>query len=164
MISTMRVTCLKGCCQLEIVPYLPGERVRWSQVPKRRKAGVFTTESTTGKILLVQSRGKLWGPPKGSMDPEETPETAAVRELREETGVILPESELDPENVTRLRTRTVYYHYTLPSPTPVTVQNIPGNDANGVGWIARECAVELAETGRIQLSTHTIKLLQRMGQ
>lgn len=159
----MRVTCLQGCCELEILPYLSSEeRVRWSSLPRRHKAGVFTTENMSGKILLVQSCGKLWGPPKGSMEPEETPESAAVRELREETGVIISSNDLATANTTRLRTRTVYYHYNLPQPTPVSVQNLPGNDANGVGWIRKECIMELRETGRIELTTHALKLLQSL--
>jgi len=157
----MWITCLRGCCELEILPYIPGERIRWSTVPKRYKAGVYTMEATTGKVLVVQSRGKLWGPPKGSLDPEETPQQAAVRELCEETGVTIPLNSLETCETIRLKTRTVYYRLSLPEPVPVTVQDIPGNDANGVGWIKPDCIAELADTGRIQLSTHLQRLLER---
>lgn len=38
------------------------------------------------KILMIFRRGK-WDLPKGKLDADETPETAAVREVEEETGV-----------------------------------------------------------------------------
>jgi 8-oxo-dGTP diphosphatase len=52
--------------------------------------GVAARVVKDGKILLVQEakgahRGK-WGLPKGHVDPGESPETAAIRELQEEAG------------------------------------------------------------------------------
>ncbi len=42
--------------------------------------------------LLLQRRGDngRWGLPGGAAEPFETPETAALRELREETGIVFP--------------------------------------------------------------------------
>lgn len=39
-------------------------------------------------LLASSSTGKHWVLPKGHIDPGETPETAALRELTEETGVL----------------------------------------------------------------------------
>ncbi len=44
---------------------------------------VFNPE---GKVLLIHRRGS-WDLPKGKMDPGETPEQTAVREVQEETGL-----------------------------------------------------------------------------
>lgn len=53
--------------------------------------GVAARAVHQGKILLVkEARGhfqNLWGLPKGSVDPGESPETAVIRELTEETGI-----------------------------------------------------------------------------
>jgi 8-oxo-dGTP diphosphatase len=53
--------------------------------------GVAARAIHNGKILLVkEARGNyqnLWGLPKGSVDEGESPESAVLRELSEETGV-----------------------------------------------------------------------------
>jgi len=53
--------------------------------------GVAARAIHKGKILLVkEARGNyqnLWGLPKGSVDEGESPESAVLRELSEETGV-----------------------------------------------------------------------------
>ena len=53
--------------------------------------GVAARAIHKGKILLVkEARGNyqnLWGLPKGSVDEGESPESAVLRELAEETGV-----------------------------------------------------------------------------
>ena len=38
-------------------------------------------------LLIATHEGERWGLPKGHIEPWETPEEAAVREVREETGV-----------------------------------------------------------------------------
>jgi 8-oxo-dGTP pyrophosphatase MutT (NUDIX family) len=54
---------------------------------KLKKAGSFVYTSKKQKILLVQSRGQMWGPPKGSIQPNEEPLECAIREVKEETGL-----------------------------------------------------------------------------
>lgn len=59
---------------------------------KRKVAagGVVIRQNNEGfqEVLLVQqSEHKGWGFPKGHMDPGETPEQTALREVEEETGV-----------------------------------------------------------------------------
>ena len=40
-----------------------------------------------GRVLLIRDRNGFWVFPKGHVDPGETPEEAAVREVLEETGI-----------------------------------------------------------------------------
>jgi 8-oxo-dGTP pyrophosphatase MutT (NUDIX family) len=53
---------------------------------RQRSAGGLVVEA--GQILLISTRsGRRWQLPKGHIEMGETPEQAAVREIREETGV-----------------------------------------------------------------------------
>jgi 8-oxo-dGTP pyrophosphatase MutT (NUDIX family) len=53
---------------------------------RHRSAGGLVVES--GRILLISTQeGRRWQLPKGHIEEGETPEQAAVREVREETGV-----------------------------------------------------------------------------
>jgi 8-oxo-dGTP pyrophosphatase MutT (NUDIX family) len=48
----------------------------------------YRSTSAGVEVVLVRSRRGLWTIPGGRIDPGETPEHAAIRELREEAGVI----------------------------------------------------------------------------
>ncbi len=41
----------------------------------------------SGRVLLVRKKGGKWNFPGGSIEPGESPHTAAARELREETSI-----------------------------------------------------------------------------
>lgn len=67
---------------------------------KKNAAGVCIIWE--GKILLVHPTNASWqksalGIPKGGIEPNEDPKTAAIRELFEETGITVSESALNPE-------------------------------------------------------------------
>lgn len=43
--------------------------------------------NSQGQVLLIRDRQGYWCFPKGHLDPEESPEQAALREVEEETGI-----------------------------------------------------------------------------
>lgn len=49
--------------------------------------GVVVRPSDLGHEVCVVSDGRYWGFPKGVIEPGETPEEAALREISEETGI-----------------------------------------------------------------------------
>jgi mutator protein MutT len=70
--------------------------------------GVAAVIHDEGGQVLVERRSDdgTWGLPAGAVDPGETPAAAVVREVREETGlVVVPERVLGVFGGTRMRTR-----------------------------------------------------------
>ncbi len=51
--------------------------------------GVVVRRDGDGYEICLVSDGKYWGFPKGHVEPGETPEAAALREVSEETGIPL---------------------------------------------------------------------------
>ena len=143
--------CPKGCCTIKQKPYIstkePYEKVR----RRRHKAGAFIYDPNTEKVLLVQSRGHLWGAPKGTINHNESERDCAVREVKEETGLNIT-VETFPKAV-RIRNRAIYYYIEM-NECEVEVQDIEGNDANGITWIKTSCLEDCINNGNITLSQH----------
>ena len=65
----------------------------WVNMPKRTSCGVVVTDGN--RILLGHAtRSPRWDIPKGMAEPDEPFPAAALRELKEETGLSVSESEL----------------------------------------------------------------------
>ena len=148
--------CPSKCCTLKIRRYKKqGEH----HPTQNRKAGVFIYDPTTDKVLLVQSRGHLWGIPKGTIKYGESDRQCAVREVKEETGLAIP-----PDRFTRaLRINhcALYFYMEMPE-CDVDVQgHVIDNDANGIGWIKLDCLRECVENGNITLNHHCQLTLER---
>jgi 8-oxo-dGTP pyrophosphatase MutT (NUDIX family) len=62
-------------------------------IRRQTSCGVIVTD---GKLILLghATRSPRWDIPKGTAEPDENFTDAAVRELREETGLVVPPSEL----------------------------------------------------------------------
>lgn len=166
-IETM--TCPCGKCQFYMSDYTKPRTGDNTRKHSSRKAGAIIYDPHKEMILLVQSRGNLWGCPKGSIEDTETFQTGAAREVQEETGVVLrPEQLIQP---VWINSAVAYFYVELPSSTSVGVQTRVGNDANGVVWLKSSCMSELVTQGFMRITSHTrralsIKLdidLQRKG-
>src|SRR3990167_175571 len=143
--------CDKGCCQIQIKPYID------LKTPRRRgrclKAGVFIYDPKQKRVLLVQYKGNLWGPPKGSLEIEknETLIECALREVREETGLVLESKDF----CSYIRYNKIFLYYTELESSDVKIQENSeeeANDANGITWIKLECLEQCVRDGHISIN------------
>ena len=144
--------CKKGCCSLKINKYdnkLKNSNFKFKR--RRHKAGVFFYDSSTNKVLLIQSRGHLWGPPKGTIKYGETERECAIREVREETGLKITFDNFT--KATSIKKRAMYF-FVEKKECDVNIQETPNNDANGITWIKIECLIELIKNGNISITQH----------
>ena len=149
--------CENGCCMLEISPYVPNPFYKTAK--KRRKAGVFIYDPNTKKVLIVQSRGKLWGSPKGTLEIGESDRACAIREVKEETGLTV-----DPINFHKasiINNKAIYYYLEMPCCDVHVQSHVCNNDANGIGWINIDCLEKCVKSGNIKLNKHFIKMIDR---
>lgn len=101
---------------------------------------VYKKEGGALKVCLISKRGgAVWALPKGRVNPGETPEEAAVREILEETGhlasVALRLDEIDydfywKENRTLYHKRVTFYLMPLEQESA----GIRDDEADAVGW------------------------------
>ena len=154
--------CQELCCNYKIIPYTKKQYYQQNKYPeiKIRKAGIFIYDSSSKKILLVQSRGQLWGSPKGSIKENEETIDCAVREVKEETGLEIEQKELSDFIIINGK---IQYYFLKMNETDVNVQkHIEDNDANGIGWFNVECLYNLVDNGTININQHCRILVKKV--
>ena len=149
--------CECGECEIDSSRYKPSWEVKTTN-QRKRKAGVFIYDPETSRIVLVQSRGNLWGCPKGSLKDSETFKNGAVREVKEETGLAINPQSLEIHH--SINSSIKYFYFEMKY-KEVKVQKLPGNDANAVGWFNIKCLENLLKTRKMRLTLHTRNLLRR---
>ena len=147
--------CICGDCSYNSVRYTS----RASSQQKRffGKAGaLIITKTPKIFVLLVQSRGRLWGCPKGSLEALESVEEGARREIFEETGMLF-KSLGTPIQVNK---GVFFYFIETTGRYNLSVQTNKHskNDANSIGWFSIRC-LSLGEN-QDDLNTHTKKILK----
>jgi ADP-ribose pyrophosphatase YjhB (NUDIX family) len=151
-------SCPDKCCNIKVNPYVDNEFKFQKSKRFKRKAGVFIYDPEKLKVLIVQSRGRLWGSPKGTIKYGETDKQGAIRELKEETGIELLESSLN--NMVKIRNKAVYYYVEMSECIVNPIDQIDDNDVNGIAWINIDCLEKVIINGNISLNGH-IKILLR---
>lgn len=143
--------CKKGCCTIKSIKYTEKRHNVYDKY-RKKKGGVLMYDKNEDKVLIIQSRGNLWGLPKGTIQFPEIPEDCAVREVKEETG--LDVDKRDFLKHINIRGRATYF-YMEKRVCIVDIQNsIQNNDANGIGWIKPDCLVGLIKKGHVNVNEH----------
>lgn len=160
--SQEKFSCAKGCCYYKIIPY--NDNIISTTINsnnKIKKSGCFI-HSPNEKVLLVQSRGQMWGCPKGSLKKNEETIECALREVREETGLFLKKSDLIQSFI--LDDKVEYFDVEMKECMVDIQYNIDreANDANGIGWFNTDCLDELVKDGIININQHCRILIKRI--
>ena len=121
----------------------------------RHKAGIIMT-TKDNKFLIIQSRGRLWGMPKGGIEMGETPEQCALREFVEETGI-----QTNTNNFTFFReiyvNRSKYF--CIKNQPQHKVSLTDEHDSTGVGWISRNCMDDFVKHKLIKFTSDFNKIM-----
>ena len=158
------IKCSDDCCtflvsQYKKIEWLDGDG--WKQTAQKiKKSGCFIYDPESNKILLIQSRGQLWGPPKGSIQENEDMISCAVREVKEETGIDVKESEFCETII--LKGTSVYYVLKLSEQYVYPQTHISGNDANSIGWIKLDCLKKMIDQDKMRLTQHCKLLIKKL--
>lgn len=151
--------CINGCCTIKTVEYKWDEE--WYQEKRHKetevlktRVGFFIYDPVGKKVLMIQSCGYLWGLPKGKIEPGETLLQGALRELKEETGIVLQEKNIHSYPI-HLKRNSYYFYYEMPE-CEVKVQTKKGNDANGIAWISLNCMDSFKSNDKRYLGCHMI--------
>ena len=158
--------CLCGRCNFVITEYIGKNNKYIHNNVVKKKAGMIIYNPTLNKILIVQSRGNLWGFPKGSFNEGEDFDMCALRELKEETGICLCKEVLDVCEMYNVNENVRYYFMkTNVDYGDVTLQYdkfCDDNDVNGICWINLECLKELYYNNKIKLNYHARNCLYKI--
>lgn len=152
--------CPDGCCTLKIKHYITPNNLFDENRRHRRKAGVFIYDPKNDKVLIVQSRGHLWGLPKGTLKYGESERLCAVREVKEETGLNV--SEDDFTKAVKIHNIAIYFYLEMDECNVCVQDDVFNNDANGVGWIKPHCLYKCVNNGNISLSQHCRIVFSRL--
>lgn len=148
----MEIKCPRGCCNLTVEKFTGTLDYRKDYKKYNKlKAGGIIYDSDKKKVLLVQSRGKLWGFPKGTKNDGESIEDCALREIKEETGLTVHKDMLTTF-VQINNGKSTFYHIFYPEVHVEVQKTIKNNDANGIGWVKIHCLRTMLDCNILEMN------------
>ena len=151
--------CPSGCCTIKVKPYIKSSFQFQKSSKSTRKAGAFIYDPSISKVLMVQSKGNLWGSPKGTVKQGESDVDCAIREVKEETGLDVSQETF--ERYVNIKNKATYFYMEM-SICDVNIQDeLEDNDANGIGWINLDCLEQIIKNGDIKLNQHSRFIFQK---
>jgi len=124
-------------CKVKTWTYKGGFDGPYTKCEKR--AGGILVSRARKQVLLVQSRGKFWGFPKGSVEGRETPLECARREILEETSIDIDISDRDLYTVHNLTHYYIKFFDKKPRICIEKIADVEFNDSTGVAWVDFSC-------------------------
>jgi 8-oxo-dGTP diphosphatase len=120
------------------------------EVEERRYAGVIAIHDE--RIVLVRERQERWGAqafwniPSGAVESDESPACGAVRELAEETGLVVTSDDLrlvGTSSTTHEGHRSLAWNFTTFIDNPTLSVDDPDNSVMEARWFTRDEAIAL---------------------
>jgi 8-oxo-dGTP pyrophosphatase MutT (NUDIX family) len=102
-------------------------------------AGGFIFDISNSAVLIVKGPSK-WSLPKGHLEPNEHPSMAAVREIYEETSLIIDIPNLNRSKKLR---KCIYYYVILKDADKFKLDPIDKKEVSDIKWIKYEELVKL---------------------
>lgn len=158
----MEYYCYNKCCVFKYDKYKGVIDTKKDQEKyNKRKSGGILYDKSNNKILLIQSRGKLWGVPKGTKHNDETLIQCAIREIKEETGldVIIDDTY---RFYTFNNSKSVFYYIPMKECDVKLQTNIKDNDATGITWVNLDCLRTLVFNDKVKLNHQTKMVLNKV--
>jgi hypothetical protein len=146
--------CCNGCCTFR-VRNIPLQV--FGKSPNYKKAGAFIIDPSTNRIVLVKGKyADIWGIPKGSVEADEDVLVAAMREVKEETGIELTMDDL--------KEQVMYGNEQIFKVERKENKLVPADvhDAVGVVWIKLDCLILMMSRNDIKLNYLTKKILKKI--
>lgn len=167
MNTNKELFCINNCCKYKTTPYFyefKNSLILNNNVIKKSGCFIYDYDKTKNKVLLVQSRGQMWGCPKGNLKDNETSIECAIREVKEETGIDIDFNELKESIV--IDNKVEYFIYKMKEKEVHIQQNndIEANDANGIGWFNIDCLDDLIKNGIININQNCRILIKKILQ
>mgnify|MGYP001375423102 CR=1 FL=1 len=151
--ENMRCKCTE--CKFVITPYIPKQQHHHNNSIRKYKSGILLYNPKTKSILIVQSRGNMWGFPKGSLEQGENFKECALREFREETGIVMKEDILDVTKEFKVNHFVKYYFVdTKREYNDIGINDDVNNDANGICWIKLDCLRDMMINNDLKFNYH----------
>lgn len=149
--------CMDRCCLIHSHVYDQKNNQSIPKDSKVIKAGMFILDPKQNKVLLVQCRGQKWSIPKGSALPKETIEETAIREVFEETGLVVSKDMLIDTKRVKFYNRT--YFFININECKIEVPDIEFNDPSGYTWLKIDCLKKLVEHKHMSINSDCYNLI-----
>lgn len=157
----MSLFCLRKCCELKFVNSDVCDSSVYKENIPNYGAGVCVI--TPEGILVSQAHHLYWGLPKGIIENNESIMQCALRELEEETGLVISSRQLN-KFVFSFRykdmNRKVTIFFMISKNIIELQQNCAFSDSTGYGFIKPLCILELYYSGKIKINYFTRVLLK----
>lgn len=155
--------CDNNCCKIIIEPYIQtNTSLNGTNSGFDKKAGVLIYKQVPNeeiKVLLVQSKGNFWGFPKGKIEENEKSRECALRELKEETGIILQSQDL--KECICIHNKALYFIYNIQEELGSIQTDYEENDVNGITWMKLSCVKNMCKSSSFKLNYQCKYLLQK---